>query len=247
MHRYKIIIMLVAVIAITGIASAEVVSTSTQQMTPPIQNGGNQPENMMGNNSQNGDMGMGDGVKADKKGRLMRGGKEVVLTVSSNGDTVLRGVVTAVSSNTLSVKTWGGVWTIDLSKLPSGFQQTDASKIVVGDFVGVNGIMDQTTQIIVAKVARIWDPSKAPLGLGDKGDNRVGTSTNMMPPRRDGENGTTTRMMPPRRDGEFGTSTGIMAPRADGPNGTSTFSGRERQGDGQGDGRRVPPPPLPRN
>ncbi len=224
--------MLVAVIAISGIASAEVVSTSTQQIPPPIQVDRNQPGNMMGDNSQNDDRGMGDGVRADKKGRLMRGGKEVVLTVASNGDTVLRGVVTAVSNNTLSVKTWGGVWTIDLSKLPSGFQQTDAAKIVVGDFVGVHGIMDQTTQIIVAKVARVWDPSKAPLRLGENYNNRVETSTNMMPPRRDGEDGTSTRMMPPRRDRENGTST--------------AGEDRERRDNRQGEGRRIPPP-LPRN
>ena len=163
MNRYKIIVMLVAVIAITGIASAEIVSTSTSQAGLTTNNGGNQPGNMMGENSQNDDRGMGDGVKADKKGRLVRGGKEVILTVASNGDTVLRGVVTAIGSNNISVKTWGGVWTIDLSRLPSGFQQTDAAKIKVGDFIGVNGVMDQTTQIITAKFARIWDPSKLQL------------------------------------------------------------------------------------
>lgn len=183
--------MLVAVIAIATVANAEVVSTSTL----PIQNEGN----MMGDNSQNDDRGMGDGVRADKKGRLMRAGKEVILKVESNGDTVLRGVVTAISSNTLSVKTWGGVWTIDLSKLPSGFQQNEAAKIKVGDFVGVNGIMDQTTQIIVAKFARVWDPSTFPIKVGEGDDNRRSTSTNMMPPRRDIENSTSTLN---RRDGE---------------------------------------------
>ncbi len=228
MRMYKIIIMLVAVIAIAGIASAEVVSTSTSQAGLPIQTGGNQLGNMLGDNSQNDDRGMGDGVKADKKGRLMRGGKEVVLTVASNGDTVLRGVVTAISGSSLSVKTWGGVWTIDLSKLPSGFQQTDAAKIKVGDFVGVNGIMDQTTQIIVAKFERIWDPSKPGARVGENDENRSGASTDMRPPRPEVIFGTSTNMMPPRRDGQ---------------NGTSTLDGRERQGEG----RRIPPPQFPRN
>lgn len=228
MRKYKIIIMLVAMIAIAGIASAQSTSTSTiATSTPPAPTPNHQPGNMLGNNSQNEDMGMGDRVKADKNGRLMRGGKEVVLTVASNGDTTLRGVVTAVTSgSSLSVKTWGGVWTIDISKLPVGFQQNDASKIAVGDFVGVNGIMDQTTQIVVAKIARVWDPSKPPMQIGD---NRSGTSTQMMPP--------------PRRDGQDGTSTNMMPQRREGQNGTSTSDRQEVNRDG----RRLPPPLPPQN
>lgn len=202
MHKYKIIILLVAIIAIAGIASAEVANTITSTSTQGIFQNGDDP--------QGEDRGMGEGVKPDKKGRLMRGGKEVVLTVASNGDTVLRGVTTAISDSTISVKTWGGIWTIDISKLPKGFQQNDASKVKVGDFVGVNGIMDKTTQIIVAKVIRVWDATKTPKDNASINgeDRKFGTSTNMMPPRQEREDGVSTidsqgkpregRLPPPR-------------------------------------------------
>ena len=112
--------------------------------------------------------------------------KPLELTINPKGDVTLRGKVQSVGSSTLTIKTWGGLWTIDI---PVGASVTpkDISTFIVGDFVGVVGTASMDSQIVTAKVVRSWG-TKSTKGsmMGQKGDRdadrvMMGTSTDRMP------------------------------------------------------------------
>lgn len=63
-----------------------------------------------------------------------------VLDVNGQGQVRLRGIVSAVSSSTISIKTWGGVWTVLPGVSPEIISKDKVlGTINVGDYVGVQG------------------------------------------------------------------------------------------------------------
>lgn len=83
-----------------------------------------------------------------------------VITITSNGNVLLRGVVESVSASTNSfvVKSWGGNWTVNVQ---SNAQMVGKAIHLVeyrqGDFVGVSGTINSDAAFTVhAKVVRNW-------------------------------------------------------------------------------------------
>lgn len=86
--------------------------------------------------------------------------RQMVLEVGPNGKVLLRGTVTEVGANFLKVKSWGGiVWTITISSTTK-FMPSDMSQIVVGDFVGVQGIANKDSATVDAGLVRDWTAKK---------------------------------------------------------------------------------------
>lgn len=71
--------------------------------------------------------------------------ERVVLQVGSSGKTLLRGTVSAASTDSVTVTSWGGDWTVNVpttaSVLPQGKTLSDFK---TGDFVGVQGMVDSS-------------------------------------------------------------------------------------------------------
>jgi len=88
-----------------------------------------------------------------------------VVQIGPEGNATLRGTVSAIGTNSITVSSWGGVWTIvigaDTEIMPKG-TTTSLGMIKQGDFVGVNGKVD-TTQAwtINAKTVRDVDAEQA--------------------------------------------------------------------------------------
>ena len=87
--------------------------------------------------------------------------QKMILEVNGNGKALLRGTVAAVSSTTLTVKGWGGNWNIvvgsDTQVLPNIAGSISLANFSVGDFVGVQGVVDQNNSwTINAKLVRDW-------------------------------------------------------------------------------------------
>jgi len=83
-----------------------------------------------------------------------------ILEVNSRGKVTLRGTIESISNNSLKVRSWGGVWTINVSNstelLPAKVGK-DITKFKVGDFVGVMGKVSTTTDwTIDATLIRDW-------------------------------------------------------------------------------------------
>lgn len=70
----------------------------------------------------------------------------------------MRGTVDSVSDNSLTIKSWGGDWTVHVpanaTVLPQG---ATLSSYAVGDFVGVQGTVDTTANwTVTATLVRDW-------------------------------------------------------------------------------------------
>jgi len=65
------------------------------------------------------------------------------VNIGVGGHATLRGTVTAVSASSISVKSWGGTWTVQVGSAtkvtPHAGAANDASDIKVGDTISVNG------------------------------------------------------------------------------------------------------------
>jgi len=86
-----------------------------------------------------------------------------VLTVGAAGKVLLRGTVSAVSAGSVTVKSWGGDWTVNVPAtaevLPQG---STVSGFQTGDFVGVQGTIDQSTSwTVTASLIRDWTARQA--------------------------------------------------------------------------------------
>lgn len=86
-----------------------------------------------------------------------------VLTVSAAGKVLLRGTVSAVSTGSVTVKSWGGDWTVNVPTtadvLPQG---STVSGFQTGDFVGVQGTIDQSgSWTVTASLIRDWTARQA--------------------------------------------------------------------------------------
>ena len=82
----------------------------------------------------------------------------MVLQIGAKGNVLLRGTVDAVSSGSVTVKGWGGTWTVNVpasaNVLPNG---TALSSFQQGDFVGVQGTIDSSANWTVdATLIRDW-------------------------------------------------------------------------------------------
>jgi hypothetical protein len=89
----------------------------------------------------------------------------MVLEVNKNGKILLRGTVESVASSTLTLKSWGGNWTIKTSSsteiYPKANGTSTLSAFEKGDFVGVRGQVSETENFTVnAKIVRDWTIKK---------------------------------------------------------------------------------------
>ncbi len=104
------------------------------------------------------------------------GGQLPVLQVGPKGEVLMRGTVSAVGATSLTVKSWGGDWTINVSTDTKLLPGTGISQFTVGEFVGIQGVVSQTDSwTVAARLVRDWSPKKA-----------TDTNNTMMPPGRQG-------------------------------------------------------------
>ena len=81
-----------------------------------------------------------------------------VLNVGAAGKVLLRGTIKAVTSSSITVTSWGGDWTVNVSASAQVMPQGVAlSSFQVGDFVGVQGTVNQSSSWTVdASLVRDW-------------------------------------------------------------------------------------------
>src|SRR3989338_4910227 len=84
----------------------------------------------------------------------------VILNIGPNGNTLLRGVIKSVGTNSLVVESWGGDWTINVG---TGTQILSPNRaltdFVVGNFAGVLGKTSHDGDFTVeARIVRSWGP-----------------------------------------------------------------------------------------
>jgi len=96
-------------------------------------------------------------VRADAQAKLAAS-RAMVLQVNPQGRVLIRGTVVATSTNSVTLKSWGGNWTVNVSSgtevLPKGATLADFQ---AGDFVGAEGAVSSTTDFTVdARVVRDW-------------------------------------------------------------------------------------------
>ncbi|MGC9046840.1 MAG: DUF5666 domain-containing protein [Minisyncoccia bacterium] len=81
----------------------------------------------------------------------------IVVEINNSGHVLLRGTVSAVNSNSLNVKSWGGEWTINVNDNTKLEPKTGLSSFNVGDEVGVQGVVDNNNAwTINANLVRDW-------------------------------------------------------------------------------------------
>ncbi len=69
-----------------------------------------------------------------------------VLQVGPNGKVLLRGTVASTASGSITVKGWGGDWTVNVPSTASVLPQGETlSNFQAGDFVGVQGTVDSSS------------------------------------------------------------------------------------------------------
>lgn len=91
----------------------------------------------------------------------VRTAQPMVLEIGPAGRTLLRGTVVAVGTNSLTVKSWGGDWVVNVSASTKLAPRTDIAQFAVGDFVGVNGTVSQSAAwTIDATLVKNWTERK---------------------------------------------------------------------------------------
>jgi hypothetical protein len=97
----------------------------------------------------------------------------MVVDIDSAGNILIRGVVASAGTDSITVTSWGGTWTIQTdstsSVIPNGTGgMSDLSAISVGDFVGVDGTVSQDTSMTVdAQLVRDWTTNPWTGATGD--------------------------------------------------------------------------------
>ena len=87
--------------------------------------------------------------------------KPMIIEIGPAGRAMLRGEITAVGTNSLTVKSWGGSWIINVSSATKINPVTDLSQFKVGDFIGVQGqINTSAAWTIDATLVRNWTERK---------------------------------------------------------------------------------------
>ncbi len=86
--------------------------------------------------------------------------QQETVNIGANGAALVRGTIASISNGVITVTSWGGVWTVDVA---SGTQiipaaaGNDITKFQTGDFIGVQGNINQTANwTINATVVRDW-------------------------------------------------------------------------------------------
>lgn len=84
--------------------------------------------------------------------------EQMTLQIGPGGKALLRGTVSAVSTGSVTVKSWGGDWTVNVPMTASVLPQGSAlSNFKTGDFVGVQGMVDSSAGWTVnASLIRDW-------------------------------------------------------------------------------------------
>lgn len=87
-------------------------------------------------------------------------GQRMVLQVGPAGRVLLRGTIDGAANGVLTVKSWGGDWTVNVPSsarvLPAA-AGNDLSKFQTGDFVGLEGTVSQgASWTIDATIVRDW-------------------------------------------------------------------------------------------
>ena len=90
----------------------------------------------------------------------------MVLQVNTNGDVLMRGTISLVASDSLTVKSWGGEWTVQVPSsakvIPAAPQGAALSGFQTGDFVGVLGTVDSNSNLTInARLVHDWSARRA--------------------------------------------------------------------------------------
>lgn len=90
--------------------------------------------------------------------------ERMILQAGPEGRALLRGTIDSVSSGSLTVKSWGGDWTVNVGEatvLPAA-AGNDLTRFKTGDFVGVQGTVSQSAGwTIDATLVRDWTERQA--------------------------------------------------------------------------------------
>ena len=115
---------------------------------------------------------------------MMRPPAPMILSVEGNGKGRLRGVVASVSTTSITVATWGGLWTIsttgDTQVMPT---KMTFSEIKVGDYVGAMGMVSEDSPMLTATLIRDFTDKKSMMqdsmkkGATMKDDRMMSSST----------------------------------------------------------------------
>ncbi len=104
----------------------------------------------------------GDGSTVRTTAAIAQPTQQMILEVGPRGKVLLRGTIESVSATSLTVKSWGGSWIVNVPTtaevLPKG---SPLSSFQSGDFVGVQGTVSQTSSWTVdATLVRDWTVRK---------------------------------------------------------------------------------------
>lgn len=86
-------------------------------------------------------------------------GYETKVEIAPSGKTLLRGIVESVSDSLIRVKSWGGLWLVNIRGDAERIGMTNGASIgmVPGDYVGIQGsIVPEEERTIEATVVRDW-------------------------------------------------------------------------------------------
>lgn len=89
--------------------------------------------------------------------------QKMLLQVGPAGKVLLRGTVSSVSADSVTIKSWGGDWTVNVSATAHVLPQGAAiSSFQTGDFVGAQGTVDESANwTITASLIRDWTARQA--------------------------------------------------------------------------------------
>src|SRR3989338_9211541 len=84
----------------------------------------------------------------------------VILNIGPNGNTLLRGVIKSVGTDSLVVTSWGGDWNIKVVATTQILSPNRSfADFQVGNFAGVLGMTSQDGDFVVdARIVRSWGP-----------------------------------------------------------------------------------------
>ena len=87
--------------------------------------------------------------------------RETVVEINQHGKATLRGSITAIASSTLSIRSWGGIWKINMDDRTEFIPKEGATSLALGDFIGVQGTVATSTDwTIHARLVRNWSEKK---------------------------------------------------------------------------------------
>ena len=113
--------------------------------------------------NQNNNMGQNtESMKMEASREMaVRAGTQMVLEVNHQGKVLMRGSIESIGSGSLTVKSWGGSWIVNISSATKLLPGTDMSQFKIGDFVGVQGAINTgSSWMIDATIVRDWAAKK---------------------------------------------------------------------------------------